>query len=93
MNQLLTIGTIVRIKKMASGMNMMIVGYYPIEKETETLFEYSGILYPQGFIGERSIFLFYAEDIEEIIFDGYSDEEGKEFRKGLPLLLQTIAEQ
>lgn len=93
MKQLLSIGTIVRIKKMAVGMNMMIVGYYPIEGKTETLFEYSGILYPQGFIGERSVLLFYADDIEEIIFDGYSDDEGKEYREGLPLLLQMIAEE
>ena len=54
MNKILSIGTIVKVRGMYDGVNLMIIGYFPIEKETEKIFDYSGILYPQGLVGERS---------------------------------------
>ena len=38
------------------------------------------------------MFLFFDEDIEDIIFEGYSDDESEEFRKALPMLLEKMAE-
>ena len=92
MNKILSIGTIVKVRGMYDGVNLMIIGYFPIEKETEKIFDYSVILYPQGLVGERSVFLFFDEDIEDIIFEGYSDDESEEFRKALPMLLEKMAE-
>lgn len=92
MDKILPIGSVVRLKGMTDGMSMMIAGYYPLEESIEKIFEYSGILYPQGFIGDRSIFLFDSEDVEEIIFEGYSDREGEEYRGILPKVLEKIAE-
>lgn len=42
-------------------------------------YDYVSVLYPQGHLGHGMTFLFNHEDIKEIIFRGYEDEERKKF--------------
>ena len=42
-------------------------------------FDYIGVVYPEGNMGEGSQFLFNHSDIEEIVFRGYEDEERDNF--------------
>lgn len=93
MDELLSVGTIVKIKNAMESVRTMIIGYYPFSEETETMYEYSGIIYPQGITGDQSLLVFDSEDVEEVVFQGYTDEEGVELRKALPVLLGMIARE
>lgn len=42
-------------------------------------YDYLGILYPEGHIGEEFQYLFNHEDIKEVVFRGYEDDEREEF--------------
>lgn len=49
-------------------------------------YDYMGVLYPEGHIGTDFQYLFNHEDINEIVFKGYHDEERTEFLKKLAKL-------
>lgn len=75
---LLPIGSIVLLKDgekrlMINGIMQTDVG------NTENSYDYMGVLYPEGHIGEGFQYLFNHEDISEIIFRGYEDSERFEF--------------
>ena len=38
-------------------------------------YDYIGVLYPEGHIGEEHRYLFNQNDIEKVYFRGYEDEE------------------
>ncbi|MFB8377569.1 DUF4176 domain-containing protein [Paenibacillus taichungensis] len=46
-------------------------------------FDYIGCLYPEGYINADYTYVFNHEDIEEIIFRGYADEEEEAFAVSL----------
>ena len=46
---------------------------------TQKNYDYMGVLYPEGHIGEGFQYLFNHEDINEIIFRGFEDAERVEF--------------
>lgn len=45
-------------------------------EEEKILFDYGGSLYPQGIIGDEMIY-FNHEDIQKVVFMGYSDDDDK----------------
>jgi hypothetical protein len=45
-----------------------------------------GVLYPEGHIGTDFQYLFNDEDIAEVVFSGYHDDERTEFLKKLSRL-------
>ncbi|OPG95070.1 cytoplasmic protein [Chryseobacterium mucoviscidosis] len=51
--------------------------------ETPRQFDYIGCLYPEGYINADYTYVFNHEDIEEIIFRGYADEEEEAFAVSL----------
>lgn len=71
---LLPIGTIVLLKD--GEKRLMINGIMQTDTSgTGKNYDYMGVLYPEGHIGEGFQYLFNHEDIEEIIFRGYEDSE------------------
>lgn len=42
-------------------------------------YDYLGVMYPEGHIGEQFLYLFNHENITEVIFRGYEDEEREDF--------------
>lgn len=46
-------------------------------------YDYIGVMYPEGNIGSEYQFLFNHEDIVEVVFRGYEDEERDVFIKKL----------
>ena len=46
-------------------------------------YDYLGVLYPEGHIGDQFQYLFNHEDIDKVIFRGYEDEERASFIKKL----------
>lgn len=86
--ELLPIGSIVLLKD--AQRNIMICGLKQIkvtgdasENFEEELYDYAGVMYPEGFISNKLQFLFNHEDIETIVFIGYENEERIEFTKKL----------
>lgn len=75
---LLPIGTIVLLKD--GEKRLMVNGILQIDTGgTGENYDYMGVLYPEGHIGEGFQYLFNHEDISQIIFRGYEDSERDEF--------------
>lgn len=71
---LLPIGSIVLLKD--GEKRLMINGVMQSEIEQNSRdYDYHGILYPEGHIGEQFQYLFNHEDIEAVVFRGYEDDE------------------
>jgi hypothetical protein len=80
--ELLPIGTIVLLNE--GTKRMMIFGV----KQTHIVgtsieYDYIGVVYPEGFMGDKNQYLFNHEDIGTIIFIGFEDDERKEFIENL----------
>lgn len=79
---LLPIGSIVLLKDATK--KMMIYGIKQSQvTDTEKEYDYIGVLYPEGNMGEKFQFLFNHEDIQSVIFRGYEDIERQKFIKNL----------
>ena len=76
-NELLPIGSIVLLE--GAEKKLMIFGVGQTQLEGNKDFDYIGVAYPEGNMGEGSQFLFNHSDIEEIVFRGYEDEERDNF--------------
>ena len=78
MNELLPIGSVVR--RIGEKVPWMIIGYYPYDKE-EKLWDYMGVnsLFGVSLYGDK--LAFNSDSIEEILFTGFSDENGETYRK------------
>jgi hypothetical protein len=61
----------------------MIIGVVQTNPEDDVEYDYLSCLYPEGFAGPEYLFLFNHEDIEQIIVEGYTDDEHAEFREKL----------
>jgi len=60
---------------------VMIYGRKQQQKDTDTIWDYIGCLYPEGNINEDFTYLFNHENIKEVFHEGYKDEEEAEFQK------------
>lgn len=74
---LLPIGSVVLLKD--AEKRLMIYGVRQTEAETGQEYDYIGVLYPEGNMAEDIQFLFNHEDILEICFRGFEDQERADF--------------
>ncbi|GAE32068.1 DUF4176 domain-containing protein [Halalkalibacter hemicellulosilyticus] len=76
---MLPIGSIVYLKEGTS--KLMILNRGPIIEENgeNKMFDYSGCFYPQGLVPDK-VFYFNQENIDEVVFEGFQDEEEKRFQ-------------
>lgn len=87
----LPLGSVVILK--GAKKRIMITGYCPINKSDDAnnkVFDYSGCLYPEGFIASDKILMFDHSQIERIFCIGYSDEEQKQFATNLKKLIEEM---
>ena len=87
MEKLHTLGTVVKISN--SVQEYTIVGYYPKNNENVETYTYIGINAAYGFSVVNSAVLFNEDRIEKVIFKGYEDEKGEEFREWLKSTEET----
>ncbi len=86
----LPIGTVVLLKNATK--RIMITGFASMSPETgDTIFDYSGCIYPEGFLDYNEVCVFNHDQIEKIFYMGYSDEEEKQFKKSLVEQLNKIS--
>ena len=84
---LLPIGSIVRLHD--GEKRLMIIGIMQSDASgNDKEYDYLGILYPEGHIGDKFQYLFNQEDIEEVIFRGFEDDERIEFLNKLTNLYE-----
>lgn len=83
--ELLPIGSVVLLKE--GKKHLMIYGI--LQKNTkgdDQEYDYVGVLYPEGHIGNKFQYLFNHEDIEEVVFRGFEDDERMYFIEKLSQL-------
>lgn len=76
MKELLPLGTVALLKNATK--KVMITGYLPTTSDNKK-FDYIGVLWPEGSLSSDKTLLFNHEDVDQITFNGYVDEEQKEF--------------
>lgn len=76
---LLPIGSVVLLKD--STKKVMIAGVCQKGgSNAEKIWDYVGILFPEGYIGADKMFLFDGEQIDKVYALGYQDEEQMAFK-------------
>lgn len=76
-NILLPIGSVVRLA--GANKSLMIFGIKQTDKSTGREYDYISVFYPEGNIGEGGQFFFDHENIESVLFTGFSDQEHQTF--------------
>ncbi|MBP2623500.1 DUF4176 domain-containing protein [Streptococcus oricebi] len=80
--ELLPLGSIVYLEE--GTQKLVIVGRGAIFEDPdtgeETFADYMGVLYPMGLQAESTLF-FQHENIDEVVFEGYRDDEESRFLK------------
>lgn len=75
--ELLPIGSIVILR--GAEKRLMIFGVKQRNKDDGLEYDYIGVVYPEGNMGEGTQFVFNHESIEKVFFKGFEDEERETF--------------
>lgn len=89
MNGLLPIGSVVLLT--GSKKKVMIAGVCQRSAANpEKVWDYTGVLFPEGYLSGDKMFMFNNEQIERVYALGYQDEEQIEFKKKVDLAMNDI---
>jgi len=87
----LPIGTVVMLKEATK--RLMITGFCSVEEDKqEKMWDYSGCMYPEGFLTSTQTALFDHEQIDEVFHMGLIDEEEQEFKNQIQEFLSNQSE-
>lgn len=75
---LLPVGTVVELDGFDN--KVMIIGLIQFLEEKSVLYDYSGVIYPIGYMDAESNYLFNKDQITRIYYYGYVDEEQQTFQ-------------
>ena len=85
----LPIGSVVLLK--GGIKKVMITGFCSIAEENqEKIYDYCGCVYPEGYLSSDEVCLFDHDQISEICFTGFEDEEEKEFKSTLATVVSEF---
>ena len=88
----LPIGSIVMLKN--ASKRVMIAGFCAIDEQNEEkMWDYSGCLYPEGFLASNQTCLFDHDQIDTIYHLGFVDKEENEFKATLKELVAAAEKQ
>ena len=79
MKDYLPIGTVVLLKN--GNKKLTIFGRRQVRNGEKLEYDYIACLYPEGYINDNFRYLFNNEDIETVVYRGYSDAEEEAFCK------------
>lgn len=86
----LPVGTVVRLK--GGVKNIMISGFCPVSNDDKKMYDYCACLYPEGVVSSEINFLFNHDQIEQVLFKGFVNDEETNFKTKLnDFVLQTEA--
>lgn len=85
----LPIGSVVLLK--GAGKRLMIIGYCKYKAgDEETVYDYAGCLYPEGFMSPEETALFNHEQIDKIFALGYQNQKRFEFEPKLKEAIERV---
>lgn len=88
----LPIGTVVLLE--GGTKRIMITGYCAIaDSEQEKVWDYSGCLFPEGFLNSKRTCLFDHKQIKKVCYLGLIDDEEKKFQIQLKELVAKLNTQ
>ncbi len=70
---MLPIGSVVKLKE--SNKRLMIIGCMQQQVDSDKLWDYAGVPFPEGFIGAAHTYLFDQVQIARVYALGFQDEE------------------
>lgn len=85
---LLPIGTVVLLKD--SSKKVMVIGVCQKQIEEETIWDYAGCIYPEGYLGPEKTYLFNNDQIDKVFAVGYQDEEQFAFKVKADQIMEEI---
>lgn len=88
-------GDIQVVVVLLQGLNkkIMIIGVLQVKQEANKLYDYLGVPYPEGYIGESKNILFNHDKINDIIFMGYDNPERQGFLEIVKLAYDKYANE
>ncbi len=85
----LPVGTVVLLKE--GTKRVMITGFCTMEEgKTDTIYDYCGCLYPEGFISMDKNLLFNHDQIARVDHMGLVDDEEKAFKEKLNEMVKQL---
>lgn len=82
--KLFPIGSVVLLKN--AEKELMVIGILP--KNDDVQYDYLAVLYPEGYINDKYVFLFNHDDILEVKYIGYMDASYQMFRSSINSILE-----
>lgn len=79
MKKYLPLGSVVTLKK--AEKKLMIIGRSQICNDEK--YDYSGCLFPEGYLGKDKLYVFNNDDIKDLYYIGMQNDEEFTFRKAL----------
>ena len=76
-NDFLPVGSVVLLKEATRP--VVVIGFAVVEEGSKDIWDYLGCAYPIGVVDPTKNLLFQREQIDKVLFTGYTDEEGKKF--------------
>ena len=83
----LPIGTVVTLKDATK--KVMITGYFPMSDDNK-MFDYNACTYPEGVLTTDKTLAFNHEQIGEVNYMGFNDDEYKTFDKSLKEMVTNL---
>ena len=88
----LPIGSVVLLK--GGKKRAMITGFCSVAQEKpDKIYDYSGCVYPEGYLSSNQVCLFDHDQIDKIFSVGYEDEEEKIFKEKLNKIVDTLEKE
>lgn len=85
----LPVGTVVMLN--GGSKRVMITGFCSMpENDEKKIYDYSGCMYPEGYVSSKQICLFDHNQISQIYHLGLVDEEEKEFKNKLNSIVSKM---
>lgn len=89
---LLPIGSVVLLKD--STKKVMIAGVcQKSASNPDKIWDYTGVVYPEGYLSSDRMFMFNNEQIEQVFALGYQDAEQFAFKKKVDELIKDLREE
>lgn len=90
-SEYLPIGTVVTVGN--ESKKLMIIGLLQTKAENNQVYDYSAVLYPEGYIGPSETYLFNKNQISRIYHLGYVSQEQKENNKKIEQIAPSAKQQ
>ncbi len=88
---LLPIGSVVLLQE--STKKVMIVGVCQRGGSENKIWDYAGVVFPEGFLSSDKLFLFNNEQINQIFAIGYQDGEQLAFKAKVDEVIKKLREE